>query len=477
MRVLGKDLKFPKLFNATPLPDHVPGDEQGVILSTDIERLREVFGLPGDSDFKTMTPKESMRVGIVYACTRLISGGIAQMPVEIYEPDQNGGRNKTMPELTKLINLQPAPGYSGAVFWEYVVNAMLLRGDAYAYIDHSRNGRVKQLILLPKEAVGIEKKDGRLLYHIGVRSDLGAGSSLDGQFKSYITVDQDDMLHFSNFGFDGLNAPSVINAGAMRGLSINSSMEEFSQDKFRNGALQQFAIMKGDGQWSPEQKDRIRKEFEERYGRGIESSNVPLVLDKTADIKQLSLTMEQVQLIEGREFQITDIARAFGLPSFMVNQEQKTTSFGSGVTEIGLVFLRYTLMPHIRRIEDELNRKLFLRSKNYVRFAVDSLIRGQTAERYEAYERTLGGGQKPGWMSVNDIRELENFSKIQGEEYDKPFHPSVEAKRAEEAAREAAKEAAEMAPDVGAEDDDGSTKKPPPGRSKITANRYFSSGW
>ena len=254
-------------------------------------------------------------------------------------------------------------------------------------------------------------------------------------------------------------------------------MEEFSQDKFRNGALQQFAIMKGDGQWSPEQKDRIRKEFEERYGRGIESSNVPLVLDKTADIKQLSLTMEQVQLIEGREFQITDIARAFGLPSFMVNQEQKTTSFGSGVTEIGLVFLRYTLMPHIRRIEDELNRKLFLRSKNYVRFAVDSLIRGQTAERYEAYERTLGGGQKPGWMSVNDIRELENFSKIQGEEYDKPFHPSVEAKRAEEAAREAAKEAAEMAPDVGAEDDDGSTKKPPPGRSKITANRYFSSGW
>ncbi|WP_350624443.1 phage portal protein, partial [Pseudoalteromonas sp. 24-MNA-CIBAN-0067] len=81
------------------------------------------------------------------------------------------------------------------------------------------------------------------------------------------------------------------------------------------------------------------------YG-GIENSKFPLVLDNSTDVKQLSVSAKDSQLLESREFQITDIARAFGLPSFMVNQEQKSTSWGSGIGEIGLSFLRFTLGPH-----------------------------------------------------------------------------------------------------------------------------------
>jgi HK97 family phage portal protein len=143
-------------------------------------------------------------------------------------------------------------------------------------------------------------------------------------------------------------------------------------------------------------------------------------------VTTLSLNAKDSQLLESREFQITDIARAFGMPSFMVNQEQKTTSWGSGIGEISLSFLRYTLGPHTNRWEQELNRKLFMRQSApvFCEFIARSLMRLTLKDRNDAYRQAIGGSQGPGWMTVNEIRKMENLPRIDQEEYDQPYNPN-----------------------------------------------------
>ena len=201
------------------------------------------------------------------------------------------------------------------------------------------------------------------------------------------------------------------------------AMEQFSADFFKNGAHQDIAVIK-EGKWDSADQDAFREAWVRTYG-GVGNKKKPLTIGKGLDIKQLSVNAEDSQLLESRKLQIIDIARAFGLPAFMVNETEKSTSWGSGIAEIGLAFIRYTLQPHLIRFEQELNRKLFLRSNHFVEFNTAGLMRGTLKERNEAYKSAMGGSNVPGYMAINEVRKLENLPPIDGEEYDKPYHPSM----------------------------------------------------
>ena len=112
-----------------------------------------------------------------------------------------------------------------------------------------------------------------------------------------------------------------------------------------------------------EQVDQLRRQFVERYGpidaNGRTQSALPLVLAGGIQAKPLSISPVDAQLIEARKFQVIDIARAFGVPPFMIGENEKTSSWGSGIEQQSLGFVKYTLQPHLRRIEQELNRKIW----------------------------------------------------------------------------------------------------------------------
>ena len=350
--------------------------------SNDYERLSELFNLPR-AGFRNLRTEDAMKIAVVYACVRLISGAIAQMPVKIYRRKSDGSKSNPHPQLEKMLNLQPDPLFSGPAFMEFIVSGILLHGYAFGVLQRDRNGRLRRLTPVHPSRVGMRtnRENTRVIYTIM-------------QNGTAVNFDQDDILHFHNFGFDGLRAPSVISAGANHATGIADAMEEFTEDFFENGALQSYAIIK-DGNWTTEQRQAIRDQWQERYSKGISSRNIPIVFDRTVDVKQLTMNSRDAQLLEAREFQITDIARAFGLPSFMINQEQKSTSWGTGVAEIGNVFLRYTLMPHISRIEAEFNRKMFLHSPDYIKLDASQLIRASQKERYAAYRGSRGRILRP----------------------------------------------------------------------------------
>jgi HK97 family phage portal protein len=159
------------------------------------------------------------------------------------------------------------------------------------------------------------------------------------------------------------------------------------------------------------QQEDLRNAWQRKYV-GVGPNGLPLILTEGIDVKELSMTAEDAQLLESRKWQVEDIARAFGVPPHMIGATEKQTSFGAGLEQMSQAFVSYTLAPHIARLEDELNRKLFKTSSRYVRINVDGLLRGDATARANYYKAALGGTQNPAWMTPNEVRSRENLPPV-----------------------------------------------------------------
>lgn len=340
----------------------------------------------------------AMRVTAVYACVRLIAGAIASLPLAVYRRTDDG-RERVRNDLWWLLNEQPCPTVSAAVFWEYLLAQMLLSGDALAEIERGRDGAIRGLIPLDSCAVGIRNVSGRLRYEF----------FRDGQ---WLGRDQDDILHIPGFGFDGTRGMSVIRHAAREAIGLALAAEAFSSRFFASGAHPDVAL-KVPGKMTQEQIDNLRRIWASKYG-GAHNASLPIVLTEGTDLKEVTLSAQDSQLIEARRFQVADIARAFGVPPHMVGETDKSTSWGSGIEQQGIGFVQYTLAPHLHRIEQEINRKCFRTERLFVEFNVEGLLRGDSKARAEYYTRALGGTQNPAWMTPNEIRRLENLPPVAG---------------------------------------------------------------
>ena len=340
----------------------------------------------------------AMRVTAVYACVRLIAGAIASLPLAVYRRTGEG-RERVRNDLWWLLNEQPCPAVSAAVFWEYLLAQLLLSGDALTEIERGRGGAIRGLIPLDSRAVVIRKVDGRLRYEF----------CRDGE---WLGRDQDDVLHIPGFGFDGTRGMSVIRHAAREAIGLALAAEAFSSRFFASGAHPDVAL-KVPGKMTQEQIDNLRRIWASKYG-GAHNASLPIVLTEGTDLKEVTLSAQDSQLIEARRFQVADIARAFGVPPHMVGETDKSTSWGSGIEQQGIGFVQYTLAPHLNRIEQEINRKCFRTERLFVEFNVEGLLRGDSKARAEYYTRALGGTQNPAWMTPNEIRQLENLPPLAG---------------------------------------------------------------
>jgi len=354
-------------------------------------------GVPAGSGI-SVTEASAMRVTAVYACVRLIAGAISSLPLTVYRR-QDDGRQRVRNDLWWLLNEQPCAAVSAAVFWEYLIAQMLLSGDALAEIERGRGGSIRQLIPLDARAVGIRQINGRLRYEF-CRNGTWLGR------------DQDDILHIPGFGFDGTRGMSVIRHAAREAIGLALAAEGFSSRFFASGAHADVAL-KVPGKMTQEQIDNLRRIWASKYG-GAHNASLPIVLTEGTDLKEVTLSAQDSQLIEARRFQVSDIARAFGVPPHMIGETDKSTSWGSGIEQQGIGFVQYTLAPHLNRIEQEINRKCFRTERLFVEFNVEGLLRGDSKARADYYTRALGGTQNPAWMTPNEVRRLENLPPIAG---------------------------------------------------------------
>jgi HK97 family phage portal protein len=395
------------LFDEAPAPARPRAElELHDVPSSDRVRMGQIFGDMPTAAGAVVNERTAMKVSAVSACVRLIAGAIAALPVPIYRRTEKGREQVDHP-LWWLLNEQPTPRYTAASFWEFVTAQMLLRGDGIAYIDRAgpSSAGIRGFIPVKRDNALITRRGDRLVYTIFDVDD-------DGEV-GHFNLDQDDVLHFAGMGFNGISSMSVIQWAARQSIGVAMKADEHAAQIFGSGAHIQYAI-KSPKRMSPEQQDDFRAAWVAKYsGQGI--SSMPLVLTEGLDVQELALNAVDSQLLESRRYQVVDIARAFGVPPHMIGETSQSTSWGSGIEQMGIGFVIYTLLPHLRRFAQELNRKLWPRSMQYfTEFNVAGLLAGDSKTQAEVFAKALGGPGTQGYMTVNEVRRLKNLPPVPG---------------------------------------------------------------
>jgi HK97 family phage portal protein len=243
-------------------------------------------------------------------------------------------------------------------------------------------------------------QNGRLfyLYQRGLEDSTTLGKS------SQVTLTPSDVLHIPGLGFDGLIGYSPI-AMAKNAIGLAIATEEYGAKFFANGAAPS-GVLEHPGTIKDPQ--RVKESWNSAY-QGSANAHKIAVLEEGMKYTPIGIAPEQAQFLETRKFQINEIARIFRVPPHMLADLEKS-SF-SNIEQQSLEFVKYTLDPWVVRWEQSMCRVLFSESEKptyFIKFNVDGLLRGDYASRMSGYATA----RQNGWMSANDIRELENLDRI-----------------------------------------------------------------
>ena len=350
--------------------------------------------------------KAAMQIPTVYACVRLLAESIAALPLHLYRvTDDNGNKEKARDHpLYKILYRQPNPEMTSFVFWETLMTHLLLWGNAYAQIIRNGKGEVVALYpLMPNRMEVNRDKNGKLYYLYSTQSD--DAPTMKG---STVYLDPSEVLHIPGLGFDGLVGYSPI-AMAKNAIGMAIACEEYGAKFFANGAAPG-GVLEHPGTIKDPQ--RVRESWQSTFG-GSGNANKIAVLEEGMKYTPIGISPEQAQFLETRKFQINEIARIFRVPPHMVGDLEKS-SF-SNIEQQSLEFVKYTLDPWVIRWEQSIQRSLLSKDEKtvyFVKFNLEGLLRGDYQSRMNGYAI----GRQNGWMSANDIRELENLDRIPAEQ-------------------------------------------------------------
>ncbi|MCA3065434.1 MAG: phage portal protein [Rhodocyclaceae bacterium] len=358
---------------------------------------------------KSVSERGAMAVSAVYACVALIAGAISTLPAKIYERTENGRKRVDHP-LWWLLNERASAAFSSAALYEYALWSMLHSGDAFIEIVRVNQftSAVDSLRPIHPDRVRVETlADGSLGYYVTPKTG-----------GTYFLT-SDDMIHVPSLGFDGERGMSVVRYAAKQSIGTAIAQDEFSGRFFSNGARPDF-VLKHPAKLSKDQIELLRSSWSKSQ-QGTGKSHLPAILTEGLDIKEVSMSADDAQLIQSRGFQVEDICRFFGVPPHMIGHTDKSSSWGSGVENMGRGFSKFTLSRHLVKIEQELNSKFWPnREKYFVEFDLAGLERGDLKSENEALRIALGRAGEPAWMTVNEVRKIKNLEPLDGDEFNKP---------------------------------------------------------
>ena len=350
---------------------------------------------------KAVTERTAMQMTAVYSCVRILAEAVAGLPLNLYHYLPDGGKEKSYEHpLYRLLHDEPNPEMSSFVFRETLMTHLLLWGNAYAQIIRNGKGEVVALYPLMPNRITVDRDENGQLYYSYNRSSDEA-PIMKG---STVILKPSDVLHIPGLGFDGLVGYSPI-AMAKNAIGMAIACEEYGAKFFANGAAPG-GVLEHPGTIKDPQ--RVREAWQSQFG-GSGNSNKIAVLEEGMKYTPIGISPEQAQFLETRKFQINEIARIFRVPPHMVGDLEKS-SF-SNIEQQSLEFVKYTLDPWVIRWEQSIMRSLLSleeKTQYFVKFNLEGLLRGDYQSRMTGYATA----RQNGWMSANDIRELENLDRI-----------------------------------------------------------------
>ena len=363
------------------------------------------FFLGGSTSGKTVTERSAMQMTAVYSCVRILAEAIAGLPLHLYTYKEDGGKEKAIGHpLYLLLHDEPNPEMSSFVFRETLMTHLLLWGNAYAQIIRNGKGEVVALYPLMPNRMTVDRDSSGQLFYSYQMNNSDAPTMKTGT----VILKPSDVLHIPGLGFDGLVGYSPI-AMAKNAIGLAIATEEYGAKFFANGATPG-GLLEYPG--TVKDPDRVRESWNKGFS-GSQNAGKVAILEEGMKYTPISIAPEQAQFLETRKFQINEIARIFRVPPHMVGDLEKS-SF-SNIEQQSLEFVKYTLDPWVVRWEQSLSRSLFTpeeKKQYFFKFNVEGLLRGDYQSRMNGYATA----RQNGWMSANDIRELENLDRIPAEE-------------------------------------------------------------
>ena len=388
-------------------PEGTKSERTGLPEITDnVRDSGQTFFFGTASSGERVDEKSAMQISTVYACVRLLAETVAGLPLHLYRYTDSGeGKEKAIDHpLYKILYRQPNPEMTSFTFRETMMTHLLLWGNAYAQIIRDGKNTVLGMYPLLPEIVEVDRDEAGNLYYIyhAYTDEVPGEQNQDIYFRS------DEIFHIPGLGFNGLVGFSPI-AMMKNSLGTTLAVEKYGASFFKNGAqpsgvLEHPGVLKDPG--------KIRENWSAVYG-GANNAHKVAVLEEGMTYKPISLPPEDSQFLSTRQFGVEEICRIFRVPPHMVGDLEKS-SF-SNIEQQSLEFVKYTLEPWLVRWEQSIQRTLFSaeeKKQYFTKFNVEGLLRGDYASRMSGYATA----RQNGWMSANDIRELENMDRIPAEE-------------------------------------------------------------
>lgn len=384
---IGRELKFmsrlvPRRRGPNPVTDGNYGQ-------TDWQIIRpRLAGIAVNEDV-------ALSITAVYRAVSIIASTIATLPLHIYRSNQFGEEEIEEERITAYLWNRPNPEMTRLTFWETLISHEVLNGNAYIFVVKNAAGQPLELWPLSPWRVAVGRYEGKKVYQV------------DGHTPLMDFADGGEVVHILNLSRDGLTGKSPISLAA-EAIELTKAGEDYSARFFGSDSTPS-GTLTTDQQLTAEQSTALAELWAEQHA-GANNRNIA-VLGNGAKFQAISINPEDAQLLEGRRFQVAEIARLFGIPPHLLADMERTTSWGSGLEEQGINFLRFTLMRHIeafeQAIDDALLRRIETRRK--AKFVVDGLLRASYATRMQGHAAAFGR-----WATANDIRKLEGMPPIEG---------------------------------------------------------------
>jgi HK97 family phage portal protein len=344
-----------------------------------------------------ITPTSAMKISAVFACVRILAETLGSLPLILYERVAEGKRRAQNHYLYNVLHDRPNELMTAFEFREAIQGHLALWGNAYIQTEYDARGRITELWPLLPSMMHLTKRDGYMRYYYYQLPN--------GQMK---WLSSNVIWHLRGLGGDGLNGYSVIGFARTNwetSLSADAYVNRFYKNDARPGIVLEYP-----GVMSDEAHKKLKKSWKEEH-EGVNKAHRVAILEEGMKLHEVGIPPEDAQFIETRDFQVLDICRWFRVQPHKVMQLKNATF--SNIEHQSIEHVTDTITPWARRWEQSINQNLLLqgeRDRYYAEFLLEALLRGDTATRYQAYATA----RQNGWLSANDIRELENMNPVEG---------------------------------------------------------------
>lgn len=360
-----------------------------------------------DINYANINSSTALKYSAVFACVRVLGETLANTPIMLYRKLPNKEREESNDlAIYDILHNAPNTEMSAFNFKESCMNSLNLGGNAVSQRLVNQKGDLVGLYPLFYNRVEITRDPNtkKLIYIV------------DG---NKTTLQREQVLHIPGFSLDGIKGLSPIEYTA-NSIRLGLNYEQFGVNFYKNGANATGAF-KSPGVLEEEAFNRLKKDLKANY-TGLQNTGTPMILEDGLEFQQFQIKPVDAQLLESKYFQIEDICRIYRVPQHLINKLDRSTN--NNIEHQSLEFVMYTMLPWFKRWEDAINAQLLSpyerKAGYYLEFKADALLRGDIASRAAYYAQ----GRQWGWLSVNDIRRLENMPSIgkEGDIYLQPIN-------------------------------------------------------